>query len=318
MRFLITGATGFIGRHLCAALAAQGHERVVLARDVERAAKIVPGARLFAWNGKVGLPPEAAFEGVDVVVNLIGESVAERWTEKRKMSIRDSRVLPTRSLVERMETLPVRPSTLLSMSGVGIYGDRGDEVVTETSRLGNTDAFLVRLAGEWEAAARGAEALGVRVVLLRAGLVLGAGGALSKLLWPFRMGLGASLGKGQQYFPWVHLDDAVGIILHAAQTPALVGPVNVVGPEPVTNQEFTDALAKAVRSVGRLRLPAFALKAVMGEMAEEVLLAGQKVSPGRVLATNFTFQYPLLTDALRAILPPASKVKVATAGPPPA
>ncbi|HEX2656903.1 MAG TPA: TIGR01777 family oxidoreductase [Polyangia bacterium] len=313
MRFLITGATGFIGRHLCEALAAEGHERVVLARDEQRAIKLLPGARVFVWNGKVGLPPEAAFEGVDVVVNLIGETVAERWTEKRKLAIRDSRVLPTRALVERMETLSVRPSALLSMSGVGIYGDRGDEVLTESSRLGNTDGFLVRLAGEWEAAARGAEALGVRVVLLRAGVVLGqGGGALQKMLLPFRLGLGASLGKGQQFFPWVHLDDAVGIILHAAKTAELSGPVNVVGPEPVTNQEFTDALAKTVRRVGRLRVPAFALKALMGEMAEEVLLAGQKISPGRALATDYKFRYPLLTDALKAILPPESGAAATT------
>jgi len=318
MRFLITGATGFIGRQLCAALATEGQERVVLARDEQRAAKLLPGARVFAWNGKVGLPPEAAFEGVDIVVNLIGESVAERWTEKRKLALRDSRVLPTRALVERMQTLPVRPSAFLSMSGAGIYGDRGDEVLTESSRLGNSDGFLVRLAGEWEAAAREAEALGVRVVVMRAGVVLGAGGgALAKMLLPFRLGLGASLGNGQQFFPWVHLDDAVGIILHAARTPELSGPVNVVGPEPVTNQEFTDALARSVRRVGRLRVPAFALKAVMGEMAEQVLLAGQKMSPGRVLATNYKFRYPLLTDALKAILPPATPVAPAEPAEPP-
>lgn len=318
MRFLITGATGFIGRHLCEALAAEGHERVVLARDEQRATKLLPGARVFAWNGKVGLPPEAAFEGVDVVVNLIGETVAERWTEKRKLAIRDSRVLPTRALVERMEALSVRPSALLSMSGVGIYGDRGDEVLTESARLGNTDGFLVRLAGEWEAAARGAEPLGVRVVLLRAGVVLGrGGGALQKMLLPFRLGLGASLGKGQQFFPWVHLDDAVGIILHAAKTAGLSGPVNVVGPEPVTNQEFTDTLAKAVRRVGRLRVPAFALKALMGEMAEEVLLSGQKVSPGRALATDYKFRHPLLADALKAILPPEPTAAAAASAEPP-
>lgn len=320
MRFLITGATGFIGRRLCAALAEGGHERVVLARDAERATKVLPGARVLAWNGKVGLPPAEAFEGVDVVVNLIGESVLGRWTEKRKLAIRDSRVLPTRALVERMETLAVRPATFVSMSGSAIYGDRGDEVLTETSRLGTTDGVLVRLAGEWEAAARGAEALGVRVVLLRTGVVLGpGGGVLSKILLPFRLGLGARLGKGQQYFPWVHLDDAVGIILHAARTPALVGPVNVVGPEPVTNREFTEAVARSVRRVDRLVLPAFALKAVLGEMAEEVLLAGQRMSPGRVLATNYTFRFPLLSDALRAILPApkaGDKAGESPAGPP--
>jgi uncharacterized protein (TIGR01777 family) len=300
MRFLVTGATGFIGRHLWAALLQGGHEGVVLARDPDRAAAALPGARVFAWNGKVGLPPEAAFAGVDVVVNLIGESVAVRWTDARKRSLRDSRVLPTRALVERIEGLRRRPRVLVSMSGAAVYGNRGDEVLTEASPLGTTDGFLVGLSGEWEAAARGAERLGMRVVLLRTGAVLGRdGGMLARISLPFRFGLGARLGNGRQYFPWVHLADAVGIILLAAGQEDLQGPVNVVAPEPVTNAEFTDAFARAAGHPARLAVPAFALKLALGEMAEEMLLGGQRMSPIRVLQSGYQFRFPLLADALR-------------------
>lgn len=303
MRFLVTGATGFIGRHLVVALERAGHEVVALVRDPERAAKVVPGARLLAWNGKVGLPPETAFGGVDVVVNLIGESLAVRWTEKRKRALRDSRILPTRALVERMEGLRRRPRVLISMSGAGVYGDRGDEVLTEASPLGTTDGFLVRLAGEWEAAARGAERLGVRVALLRAGPVLGRdGGILAQISLPFRFGLGARLGRGNQFFPWIHLDDMVAVILWVASHDDLQGPINAVAPEPVTNAEFTDGVARAQGRRAHLAAPAFALKLAMGEMADEVLLAGQKMSPARVLRSGFQFRYPLLADALKDAL----------------
>jgi len=303
MRFLVAGATGFIGRRLVAALLAENHEVVVFARDPERAAKALPGTRIVAWNGKVGLPPEAAFAGVDVLVNLIGESLAVRWTDKRKRALRDSRILPTRALVERLEGLRRRPRVFISMSGAGIYGDRGTEVLTEAAPLGTTEGFLVSLAGEWEAAARGAERLGVRVILLRAGPVLGRGGGiLSQIALPFRFGLGARLGRGDQFFPWVHLDDLVGIIVWAATHADIEGPVNAVAPEPVTNAEFSEGVARVQGRGVHLAAPAFALKLAMGEMAEEVLLAGQKVSPARVLRSGFQFRYPLLADALAEAL----------------
>jgi len=305
MRFLITGATGFVGRHLVGALQGAGHESVVLARDPEKAAKVLPGVRAVSWNGKIGLPPEEAFPGVDVVVNLIGESVAGRWTDKRRLAVRDSRVLPTRALVERMGALATRPRVLISMSGSAVYGDRGDEILTESSRIGTTEGFLVKLSDEWEAAARGAEALGMRVVILRAGVVLGRdGGILSKLLFPFRMGLGARLGPGTQYFPWVHLADAVGIVLHAAAREDLAGPLNLVAPEPVTNAEFTASLAAALGKSARLAVPAFALKLALGDMAEEMLLAGQRMSPARVLQSGYEFRFPMLRETLRDILRP--------------
>jgi uncharacterized protein (TIGR01777 family) len=300
MRFLLTGATGFIGRHLGEALRAGGHELVVLARDADRAARLQPGARVHVWNGNVGLPPAEAFEGVDVVANLIGEDVAGRWTEKRRRAMRDSRVLPTRALVERMETLTSRPRVFLSMSGAAVYGDRGDEILTETSRLGTTDGFLVKLAGEWEAAAQAAPALGVRTALFRTGAVLGKdGGMLQKIRLPFRMGVGGRLGSGKQYFPWIHVDDVVGVFLHTAAHEQLSGPMNLVAPEPATNAEFTAALARAFGRSAPFAVPGFALKLALGDVADEMLLASQRMSPARVLQSGYVFRFPLLQDALR-------------------
>src|SRR3569623_196222 len=305
MRFLLTGATGLLGRHLGEALRAGGHELVVLARDADKATRMHPGARVYVWNGNVGLPPADAFDGVDVVVNLIGEDVAGRWTEKRRRAVRDSRVLPTRALVERMQTLSSRPRVLLSMSGSAVYGDRGDEILTETSRLGTTDGFLVKLAGEWEAAAQPAAALGVRTALFRTGVVLGSdGGILSKLRLPFRMGVGARLGSGKQYFPWIHVADVVGILLHAAAQDQLSGPVNLVAPEPVTNAEFTAALARAFGKSAPFAVPGFALKLALGDMANEMLLASQRMSPARVLQSGYVFRFPLLQDALQDVVQP--------------
>jgi uncharacterized protein (TIGR01777 family) len=307
MRFLITGATGFLGRHLWAVLRESGHECTALVRDLERAAKLVPGARLIEWNGTIGLPPEGAFDGVDVVVNMIGESVARRWNDKRKRRFRDSRVLPTRALVERMELLGKRPAAMISLAGTAYYGDRGDEVLTEAAKPGT--GFLAKLSQEWEAAALTAAALGVRTVVLRSGVVLGRdGGILNRILPMFRLGIGGRLGSGRQYFPWVHLTDLVGILLHLTTGggASANGPVNVVAPEPVTNAEFTLALGKTLGRPAGLAVPALALKLAFGEMAEEMLLASQRVSPIRVLEAGYEFKYPLLVPALADLLrPPA-------------
>lgn len=303
MRFLMTGATGFLGRHLWAALRDAGHEGVALARDPERAAKVVPGAPVFKWNGVVGLPPEAAFAGVDVVFNLIGESVASRWNAERKRRFRDSRVLPTSALVERMSGLAPRPATLVSMAGTGFYGDRGDEVLTESSTAGQ--GYLAKLSQEWEAAAGGAESLGVRTVVIRSGAILGRdGGMLPRILTPFRFGLGGRLGGGGQYFPWIHLADAVGILLHVAGRTDIRGPVNSVAPEPVTNAEFTAALGRGLNRPAVLGVPGFLLKAVWGEMADELLLASQRVSPIRALQADYHFKFPLLGPALADLVAP--------------
>lgn len=303
MRLLITGATGFLGRHLWTALQTLGHEGFVLARNPERASKLLPGARVWEWNGVVGLPPASAFDGVDAIVNLIGDSVARRWTDERKRRFRDSRVLPTRALVERLATLPTRPRTMLSIAGTGYYGDRADEVLTESSSGGA--GFLAKLSQEWESAASAAEPLGLRVVVLRSGVVLARdGGILPRILTPFRLGVGGRLGSGRQYFPWIHITDFVGLLLHLVALADTAGPVNGVAPEPVTNAEFTAALGRSLHRPAALAVPAFALKMALGEMAQELLLASQRVSPVRALDAGYTFKFPLLEPALTDLLQP--------------
>jgi uncharacterized protein len=306
MRFLMTGGTGFLGRHLWVAMRQAGHEGIVLSRDTKRAGAVLPGATVFEWNGTIGLPPEAAFDGVDVVVNLIGESVATRWNDERKRRFRDSRVLPTRSLVERMQTLQARPRALISIAGTGYYGDRGDEVLTEGAKPGS--GFLAKLSQEWEAGALAADALGVRAVVVRSGVVLGRGGGmLPRIMTPFRLGLGGRLGNGRQYFPWIHVADLVGILVRLAVRDSVRGPVNGVAPEPITNAEFTTALAKALGRPAALAVPAFALKLAFGEMANELLLSSQRVSPIRALEDGYEFQFPLLGPALADLLHPTSR-----------
>jgi uncharacterized protein (TIGR01777 family) len=315
MRFLITGATGFLGQHLWKALREAGHEGTVLARDARRASTLLSGARVVEWSGTVGLPPEDAFDGVDVVVNLAGESVARRWTDERKRRFRDSRVLPTRALVERMQALTSRPQALISIAGTGLYGDRGDEVLTEASSAGT--GYLAKLSQEWESSALTAEALGVRTVVLRLGVVLAAdGGFLPRILTPFRLGVGGRLGNGRQYFPWIHLADGIGLLMHLATKSDMRGPVNGVAPEPVTNAEFTAALGRALGRPTALGVPAFLLKMTFGQMAGELMLAGQRVSPVRALEAGYQYEFPLLAQALADVLP--RRVEPPASPPPPA
>lgn len=302
MRFLVAGATGFLGRHLMAALTRARHDVVVLARKPARAATLFAGAKVVEWDGTTGAPPEHAFEGVDVVVNLIGDSLSKRWTEERKRSFRASRIAPARALANQLRNLAERgagtvPPVYISMSGVALYGDRGAEVLTERSLPGT--GFLAALAQEWEAAALEAEQAGVRVIVIRSGVVLGQdGGMLPRILPLFRLGLGARLGSGRQYFAWIHVDDAVRMLIHAAEKAELGGPVNAVAPEPVTNGEFTAALAEVLHRPAALAVPGFALKLGLGEMADELLLSSQRVSPIRALETGFEFRFPLLRAAL--------------------
>lgn len=309
MRVLLAGGTGFLGTRLGAALMGAGCQLTLLARSAASARKHFPNAIAHEWNGMVGLPPAEAFEGVDAVVNLIGEPISSRWTAERKRRFRDSRVLPTRALVERMAGLSQRPRVFLSIAGAGFYGDRGDEVLTEKSAGGS--GFLAHVAQEWESAALVAGDAGVRVVVPRMGVVLARdGGILLRLLGPFRWGLGAQFGAGGQFFPWIHVADAVGLMMHllgfgsavqaATGEPRVLpsGPVNGVAPEPVTNREFTDALAGALGRQARLRVPAFALRVAFGELADEVLLGSQRISPVVALASGYQFQFPLLREAL--------------------
>ena len=297
MRVAVTGATGFIGRELCAALLRDGHTVVALTRDPRRAQAALPGALVANWGD-----PAAALPPVDGVVNLAGESVAGRWSEEKKRRLRESRIAGTRRLVEAIASAVERPTVLVSASAVGYYGDRGEETLTEASGPGRD--FLAQLCQEWEAEAQSAEALGLRVARLRLGVVLDRdGGALSQMLTLFRLGAGGPLGSGRQWFPWVHRADVVGLFRFALETAEASGPINAVAPHLVRNSEFARALGQALHRPALAPAPAFALRLVLGEFAE-TLLGSQRVLPERAEALCYAFRFPQLAPALRAILGP--------------
>jgi uncharacterized protein (TIGR01777 family) len=258
-------------------------------------------------------PPPRAFDGVDVVFNLAGESVAAgRWTKKRKARIHDSRVHGTRNLVDAITRLPSanRPKAFVSASAVGYYGSRGEETLTEDSDPG--DDFLAQVCTSWECEARRAADQGVRACMMRIGIVLGPnGGALAKMLTPFKLGLGGRLGSGRQWMPWIHVEDLAGLFLHAAQLDAIQGPVNAVAPGIVRNREFTKALARELHRPAFLPAPYFGLRLMFGEFAK-VLFASQKVEPRVALHSGFEFRFPQLPEALHAALLP-SEATVAAA-----
>jgi uncharacterized protein (TIGR01777 family) len=298
----ITGASGLIGTALAQACARDGLRVSALVRDTARAAERLPSATLYPWDAQQGPPPEAAFEGVDVVVNLVGESISSgRWNEARMKRLRDSRVVATRALVDVLRGLPARPRVFISASGVGFYGDRGDEILTEVSAGGK--GFTAELGRDWEAEAGKAAEIGMRVVILRSGLVLSKdGGILKKILPPFRLGLGGKIGGGSQWMPWIHLDDEIGLIRHAMEHEAVQGPLNLVAPEPVTNGEFVRTLGETLGRPTVLTAPAFALRMAFGAMTDELLLASQRAMPVRTMETGYTFQHPLLREALGELL----------------
>jgi uncharacterized protein (TIGR01777 family) len=314
-KVLIAGATGLIGSALVAALAEAGVAVAVLARNAGRAAELAPRAELHPWDATKGPAPEAAFRDVDVVVNLMGESISgRRWTDSQRKRIRDSRVVGTRALVDGIQGLARRPRVLISASGIGFYGDRKDVILTEASPPGT--GFLAELARDWEAEAMRAVELGVRVVVLRNGVVLAReGGILGKLLTLFRMGLGGPFGGGRQWLPWIHIEDEVGLIRtlmgstgqagvgNSPDDVAASGPVNAVAPEPATNREFTSALGEALGRPAVLRTPAFALRlALGGARADELLLASQRAMPVRALEIGYAFRHPLLRGALKDLV----------------
>jgi uncharacterized protein (TIGR01777 family) len=293
MRVLVTGGTGLVGRRACDGLRAAGHTVTVVSRDPGR----VP-ARAVGWDALREAMPET-----DAIVNLAGEPIGgARWTRARKAEIRRSRIEGTRALVDALAAAEPRPSVLVSASAVGYYGDRGDERLDETAKPG-TD-FLARVCIEWEAEARRAEALGLRVVLLRLGVVLAPdGGALAVMLLPFRAGLGGPLGSGTQWMSWIHRDDVVGLIGDALTNEAYAGPVNATSPNPVTNKEFTRALARAVHRPAFLPVPGFSLHLLLGEMAN-MLLTGQRVLPGVAERQGHVWRQPELPAALETCVGP--------------
>jgi uncharacterized protein (TIGR01777 family) len=296
MKVAITGATGFIGRALCRELAQRGHQIVALTRDLQRARSVLPGAEAIEWSGSQAavLPP------VEAVVNLAGETVAGRWTPEKKQRIRDSRVEGTRRLVEAICRAEQEPAALVSASAVGYYGERGEEILTEKSAPGS--GFLADVCREWEAEAARAETAGTRVTCLRLGIVLDRdGGALEQMLLPFRLGIGGPLGSGRQWMPWIHRADVIGLMLFALETASLSGALNVSAPEPVRNRDFGRTLGKVLHRPALLPAPGFALRLLLGEFASEVL-GSRRVVPERAQALGYTFQYPQLEPALRAIL----------------
>ncbi|MBI4042072.1 MAG: TIGR01777 family protein [Deltaproteobacteria bacterium] len=297
MRALVTGATGFIGRRLLRQLT----NPVVLSRNPEKAKKILGSVEVYRWIPDQESPPKEAFNGVDVVFNLAGEPIVSgRWTESKKKRIFDSRVGGTRNLVSAIEGLGKRPKTLVSASAIGCYGSRGEEILDEADSPG--DDFLAKLCKAWEGEALRAAQFGVRVVIPRFGIVLGEeGGALKKMLFPFKLGLGGRVGNGKQWVSWIHADDVVGIMMHAVSREDIKGPINAVTAAPVRNEEFTKVLAQTLHRPASLPVPAFLLKIVMGEMST-VLLSSQRVIPRVADRAGYKFLYPKLELALEAIL----------------
>jgi len=294
MRMTITGATGLIGSALRRSLATQGHEL----RCLSRGAPTQPG--WYAWDPDAGAPPQEALEGADAVIHLAGEPVAQRWSEAAKRRIRASREQGTRALVDTLAALPHRPPVLVSASAVGYYGNRGDELLSEPSAPGSD--FLAGVCEAWERSAHAADALGIRVVCIRIGLVLAArGGALARMLPPFRLGLGGPIAGGEAWMSWIHIDDLVRLFLWAVETPGVHGPVNAVAPEAVRNAEFTRSLAAALHRPAFLPVPALALKLMYGEMAG-LVLSSQHVVPDVATQCGFHFAWPALDPALRDLI----------------
>ena len=308
MRVLVSGASGLIGSALTAALESAGHSVVRLVRRPAAANEIQwdVGAPPLAENPlpsktAKGGPPSGSFDGFDAVVHLAGESIAGRWTAAKKARIRDSRVQGTSTLSSALAQTSRPPKVLVCASAIGIYGDRGDEVLREQS-AGRSD-FLAQVVQQWELATEPAARAGIRVVSLRFGVVLSAhGGALAQMLRPFRMGMGGRIGSGNQWMSWIALEDVVGIIQHALATESLRGPVNTVATDPVTNAEFTRALGKALHRPAIFPLPAFMVRLVFGEMGEALLLSSQRVDCGKLLTSGYRFRYPELKPALEALL----------------
>jgi uncharacterized protein (TIGR01777 family) len=299
MKVLVTGATGFVGKRVVEALLRAGDEVVVLTRNVAKGAlELGNKPKYFLWSDTSSLPPMQAFEGVQGVVHLLGEGIADkRWDEEQKKKIHDSRIFSTRRLIEAMKTMKVRPSVLVSASAVGIYGNRNDEEITEDSTVGSD--FLANLCKEWEQEAVRAKELGIRVAVIRTGVVLGEnGGALKKMLPIFKLGAGGPVGSGKQYMSWIHVDDLAMMYVEALKNQKVEGPYNGTAPYPATSKDFAKTLGKMVHRPAFTPAPAFALKLVFGEMSS-VLLEGQKVLPTKFKAIKFRFGHPTLEMALK-------------------
>lgn len=300
MRVLATGATGLIGRTLLTQLAEQGHEVVLLSRFAGGAPR-QPRTSVFEWQPLSGPPPIAAFDGVNAIVNLMGEPVAGRWTRNKRRAIYESRVVGTRNLVAGLTALEQRPEVLVSGSALGFYGERGDDELAESEPPGA--GFLATVCIDWETEAAKAEALGMRVVRLRTANVLGDGGMLGPLVRVFRMRLGGRMGSGRQWWPWIHVEDVAGLIVHALEGP-LSGALNATSPIPVRQRDFARCLARVLRRPSLVWTPAVLLRAAVGEFAGEVLTS-TRMTPRAALESGYEYCFTELEAALQDVLGPS-------------
>ena len=301
MKVIVTGSTGLVGRALVKSLLAEGHEVTRLVRGEAQGFK-APGTAAVHWNPKRGEIDAGALEGHDAAVHLAGENVGEgRWDDEKKRRILESRVKGTSLLAGALAGLSAKPGVLVSASATGFYGDRGAEVLREESASG--DDFLSEVCREWEKATLAASQAGIRVVHLRIGVVLaGEGGALKKMLTPFKLGVGGKIGSGSQYISWITLEDLIGVIRRAIEDEGLRGPVNAVAPQQVTNEEFTKALGHALGRPTIFAVPAFAARLAFGETADALLLASTRVEPARLKEIGYQFKHPEIEEALRSAL----------------
>ncbi len=298
-RVLVSGASGLVGSQLVPSLKVAGAHVARLARDGATHPDVI-NEELVPWNPAQPISPELV-SGFDAVIHLAGESIVGRWTDEKKARIRNSRVPPTTHLAQALAAAKDKPEVFISGSAIGFYGNRGDDVLTEASAGGT--GFTADLARDWEAATAPAIQAGIRTVQLRTGIVLGAGGgALPKMLPAFKMGVGGKIGSGRQWMSWVDVQDMVGAIHHILRTDLLQGPVNLVAPKAVTNAEFTKTLASVLSRPAILPLPAFAARLVFGEMADELLLASQRIEPKRLIASGYPFRFRDLRSSLKEIL----------------
>jgi len=301
MRVLITGASGLIGGALCDALLARGDEVVGLTRDPDKARTTNPTVRWYEWQATMERPSAEAFEGVDAVVNLIGETINQRWTEEAKQRIVETRRAATHNLVQAIAALDEKPKALISQSAIGYYGDRGEAIIDESAPPG-TD-FAAEVAVEWEKAAHEADDLSIRLVIVRTAPVLEPRtGLLKELRIPFKLGVGGPIAGGGQYLPWIHIEDEVGILLWALDDERVSGTLNATSPNPVTNREFSKALGRVWNRPAVVPVPSFAVSMMRGRELAETVKGGQRALPRRALDLGFIFEYPELEPALGDLL----------------
>jgi uncharacterized protein (TIGR01777 family) len=302
MRVLVTGASGLLGSAVSDALLARGDEVVGLTRDPDRARPKNPTVRWHAWTPTTERPPGAALEGIDGVVNLIGEEINQRLTDEAKVRIRESRIRGTRNLLEGIEASPTEPSVFVGQSAIGYYGDRRAQVIDEESGAGEP-GFITDVVSDWEAAEKQAEDAFDRVVIFRTGLVLTKeGGLLKQLLLPFKLGLGGPIAGGDQYMSWIQIEDVVGLFLWALDDHRVWGVINATAPDPVTNREFSKALGRAVQRPAFMPVPKFAVAALRGGELADAVAGGARVLPRRALDLGYDFRHRDLDEALRTAL----------------